>query len=146
MQESRGVDSAEHKDSQRARSTGMRGRSSGTDGAIKTAFGQRITGGLERAFDLRDPYKLNRAPLLRGGKRGLTSIGSIACVLLGIALLIGIGVLIGRELVRPPRRSWEGETPSALSQAAICPSTSLSIPSPCSHCSTHQHIMLKEVC
>ncbi len=23
----------------------------------------------ERAFDLRDPYKLNRAPLLRGGKQ-----------------------------------------------------------------------------
>lgn len=96
----------------------MRGRSSGTDGAIKTAFGQRITGGLERAFDLRDPYKLNRAPLLRGGKRGLTSIGSIVCALLGIALLIGIGVLIGRELVRPPRRSWEGETP--FSSTADC--------------------------
>ncbi len=90
-------------------SPGMRGRSSGTDGTIKTAFGQRITGGLERAFDLRDPYKLNRAPMLRGGKRRLTSIGSIVCALLGIALLVGIGVFIGRELVRPPKRSWEGD-------------------------------------
>ena len=93
---------------QYSRSLGMRGRSSGTDGTLKTAFGQRITGGLERAFDLRDPYKLNRAPMLRGGKRRLTSIGSIVCALLGIALLVGIGVFIGRELVRPPKRLWEG--------------------------------------
>ena len=73
------------------------------------AFGHRVSGGLERAFDLRDPYKLNRAPMLRGGKRRLSSLGSIICALLGVALLVGSGVLIGRELVRPPRRSWEGE-------------------------------------
>ena len=73
------------------------------------AFGNRVSGGLERAFDLRDPYKLNRAPMLRGGKRRLSSLGSIICALLGVALLVGSGVLIGRELVRPPRRSWEGE-------------------------------------
>ena len=102
---------AEHLRGPAGFSTGMRGRSSGTDGVIKTAFGQRITGGLERAFDLRDPYKLNRAPLLRGGKQRLTSIGSIVCALLGVALLVGIGVFIGRELVRPPKRSWEGNIP-----------------------------------
>ena len=110
----------------------MRGRSSGTDGALKTAFGQRVTGGLERAFDLRDPYKLNRAPLLRGGKRGLTSIGSIICVILGIALLIGLGVLIGRELVRPPRRSWEGKQqlrPAPVSSHLLGPQHSV-IPKP----------------
>ena len=76
---------------QYSRSLGMRGRSSGTDGTLKTAFGQRITGGLERAFDLRDPYKLNRAPMLRGGKRRLTSIGSIVCALLGLPSLWGSG-------------------------------------------------------
>ena len=74
------------------------------------AFGHRVSGGLERAFDLRDPYKLNRAPMLRGGKRRLSSLGSIICALLGVALLVGSGVLIGRELVRPSRRSWEGES------------------------------------
>ena len=73
------------------------------------AFGHRVSGGLERSFDLRDPYKLNRAPMLRGGKRRLSSLGSIVCALLGVALLIGSGVLVGRELVRPPRRSWEGK-------------------------------------
>lgn len=106
----RQVATAEHPRGPAGVSTGMRGRSSGTDGAIKTAFGQRVTGGLERAFDLRDPYKLNRAPLLRGGKQRLTSIGSIVCALLGVAALVGLGVFIGRELVRPPKRSWEGNT------------------------------------
>jgi len=106
-----------HHSTQQGSSKGMRGRSSGTDGVSKGAFGQRINGGLERAFDLRDPYKLNRAPLLRGGKRRLSSIGSIVCALLGIALLVGIGVVIGRELVRPPRRSWEGEAPN---HAPLC--------------------------
>ena len=64
----------------------MRGRLSGTlqNGAESpSGFGQKAAS-QERAFDLRDPYKLNRAPLLRGGKRGwapasaahTTSLGS----------------------------------------------------------------------
>jgi hypothetical protein len=96
----------------------MRGRSSASDAGV-SAFGQRISGGIERAFDLRDPYKLNRAPLLRGGKRGLSSLGSYACAALGFALLVGIGVLIGRELVRPPKRSWEGEIFSSGAQKCL---------------------------
>ncbi len=96
----------------------MKGRSSASDAGV-SVFGQRINGGLERAFDLRDPYKLNRAPLLRGGKRGLSSLGSYACVALGIALLVGTGVLMGRELVRPPKRSWEGEASSSRVQESL---------------------------
>ena len=98
----------------------MRGRSAGSEGGPMGAFGHRVSGGLERAFDLRDPYKLNRAPMLRGGKRRLSSLGSIVCALLGVALLIGSGVLIGRELVRPPRRSWEGELLNKLFFAIHC--------------------------
>ena len=87
----------------------MRGRSalSSQQGDADTngGFGQKPVS-QERAFDLRDPYKLNRAPLLRGGKRG--TLTSYATVLLAAAALVGLGVYIGRELVRPERRPWEG--------------------------------------
>ena len=53
----------------------MRGRLSGplqNGGEAPSGFGLKAAS-QERAFDLRDPYKLNRAPLLRGGKRGCAS-------------------------------------------------------------------------
>ena len=70
----------------------MRGRSalSSQQGDADTngGFGQKPVS-QERAFDLRDPYKLNRAPLLRGGKRG--TLTSYATVLLAAAALVGLG-------------------------------------------------------
>ena len=59
----------------------MRGRLSGPlqNGAEPpSGFGHKAAS-QERAFDLRDPYKLNRAPLLRGGKRGWGSVPSCPC-------------------------------------------------------------------
>lgn len=114
----------------------MRGRLSGplqNGGESPSGFGLKAAS-QERAFDLRDPYKLNRAPLLRGGKRGcatalialaqscqaqqglrlcmhprrVSGLSSYAAVLVAAAVLVGLGVYIGRELVRPERRAWEG--------------------------------------
>ncbi|BDA45779.1 hypothetical protein COCOBI_07-5660 [Coccomyxa sp. Obi] len=91
----------------------MRGRVSSPsyDAESHSSFGHRPSE-LERAFDLRDPYKLNRAPLLRGGKRRLSGLPSYAAVVLSAVVLVGLGVYIGREIVRPPQRSWEGFDPA----------------------------------
>lgn len=87
----------------------MRGRgvSQSHDSESQSSFGHRGSE-QEHAFDLRDPYKLNRAPLLRGGKRRLSTLNSYAVVMISAAALVGLGVYIGRELVRPPQRAWEG--------------------------------------
>ncbi len=77
------------------------------DAESQSSFGHRASE-QERAFDLRDPYKLNRAPLLRGGKRRLSGLPSYAAVMISAAALVGLGVYVGRELVRPPQRPWEG--------------------------------------
>lgn len=87
----------------------MRGRgvTQPNDAESQSSFGHRGSE-QERAFDLRDPYKLNRAPLLRGGKRRLSGLPSYAAVMISAAALVGLGVYVGRELVRPPQRPWEG--------------------------------------
>ena len=87
----------------------MRGRSASQsyDAESHSSFGHRQSE-QEHAFDLRDPYKLNRAPLLRGGKRRLSGLPSYAAVVISAVALVGLGVYIGRELVRPPQRPWEG--------------------------------------
>ena len=38
----------------------------------------------------------------------VSSLSSYAAVLVAAAVLVGLGVYIGRELVRPERRAWEG--------------------------------------
>lgn len=40
--------------------------------------------------------------------RRVSSLSSYAAVLVAAAVLVGLGVYIGRELVRPERRAWEG--------------------------------------
>lgn len=41
--------------------------------------------------------------------RRFSGLSSYAAVLVAVAVLVGLGVYIGRELVRPERRPWEGE-------------------------------------
>ena len=38
----------------------------------------------------------------------MSGLSSYAAVLVAAAVLVGLGVYIGRELVRPERRAWEG--------------------------------------
>jgi hypothetical protein len=47
-----------------------------------------------------------------------SGLSSYAAVLVAAAVLVGLGVYIGRELVRPERRAWEGEAASA--PALLC--------------------------
>lgn len=96
----------------------MRGRGSSQsyDAESHSSFGHRQSE-QEHAFDLRDPYKLNRAPLLRGGKRRLSGLPSYAAVVISAVVLVGFGIYIGRELVRPPQRPWEGSYPLTVPSA-----------------------------
>ena len=55
--------------------------------------------------------------------RRVSGLSSYAAVLVATAVLVGLGVYIGRELVRPERRAWEGTNRTSFLIASGCIAT-----------------------